>query len=127
MSMFKPESYPSLSPYLIVADAREVGRFLETVFDATILREHTREDGSVMHVEYRIDDSVVMMGEAQGDWASQPTHLHVYVPDAMAVYERALASGAEGVQPPEKKPDGDMRGGFKGPGGNTWWVATEQR
>ncbi|TXD33587.1 VOC family protein [Lujinxingia vulgaris] len=127
MSMFKPESYPSLSPYLIVGDAREVGRFLEAVFGATVLREHTRDDGSVMHVEYRIDDSVVMMGEAQGEWESQPAHLHVYVADAMATYERALAAGAEGVQAPAKKPDGDVRGGFKGPAGNTWWVATEQR
>lgn len=124
MNDFKPESYPSLSPYLIVRDARELGTFLEGVFEASTLREHTRKDGSVMHVEYRIDDSVVMIGEAPGDWEPQPAHLHVYVSDAKAIYERALSLGAKDVQPPEKKPDGDVRGGFKGPAGNTWWVAT---
>jgi len=121
---FKPDGHTSLSPYLIVADAQEVIDFLVATFDATPLARHEREDGSIQHAEVRLDDSVVMLGEATEDWPPVPCHLHVYVPDVDATYARALQAGAEPVQEPVKGADPDRRGGVKGSGGNTWWMAT---
>ena len=37
----------------------------------------------------------------------------------------ALAAGAEPVQAPEEKGDGDRRGGFRDAGGTTWWISTQ--
>ena len=54
-----------------------------------------------------------------------PAHVHLYVPDVEATWTRALAAGAEPVQAPEEKGDGDRRGGFRDAGGTTWWISTQ--
>jgi uncharacterized glyoxalase superfamily protein PhnB len=121
---YKPETYPSVSPYLTVSDANAVLEFIEVTFGATPLRRFDREDGTVQHAELRIDDSVVMLGQAVEGWPPAPSHIHVYVPDVDTTYAKALAAGAESVQAPEKRDDPDRRSGVKGPGGNTWWIST---
>lgn len=126
MSAWKPEGYPSVSPYLICADAEGLIAFLVAAFGAGQVRRFDRPDGSLMHAEMRIDDSIVMVGGGATQHLSSEVHIHLYVPDAAAVYDRALAQGAESVQPPiRKSADDDLRGGFKDPAGNIWWVATQ--
>jgi PhnB protein len=65
-----------------------------------------------------------MLGSAGDAFPGFPVWLHVYVPDVDATYRRALERGAESVQEPSEKGDGDRRGGIKDPAGNTWWIAT---
>ena len=123
---FKPEGYASVSPYLIVTDAQVVIDFLATVFDAKPLRRYERPDGSVMHAEVLLDDTVVMLGESTDEWTSTPCTLHVYVPDVDAAFKRAVDAGATVIHDPMLKDDDpDLRGGFVGPGGNQWWVSTQ--
>lgn len=126
MSEWKPATYPSVSPYLICHDPDQVIAFLKSVFGASLVRRFDRPDGSLMHGEIRIDDSIIMMGGGATEYKSSEVHLHVYVSDAQAVYDRAMASGAEPVQPPVRKDaDDDLRGGFRDPAGHIWWVATQ--
>ena len=123
---WKPANYPSISSYLIVAGAQRVIDFLEKAFEAKPLRRYENPDGSIMHAEVRIDDSVVMIADGGKDWPPYPSYLHVYVPDVDATYRRALAAGGVSVQEPKRKPnDPDRRGGVLDPGGNTWWIATQ--
>ena len=127
-SSWRPGGYPSVSPYLVVggAGAGAVLAFVHDVFGGEPLRRFDRRDGSVMHAEVRIGDSVLMLGDATADWPAVPVSLHVYVEDVDAVYARALTAGAVALQPPERKADDpDRRGGFTDPAGNTWWVATQ--
>jgi PhnB protein len=121
---YKPDTYPALSPYVIASDARALIDFIAATFDASRLALYEREDGSVMHAELRIDDSVVMLGEANEGWPAVPSHLHVYVADVDATYAKALSNGAESLQPPTKGDDPDRRGGVRDPVGNTWWIST---
>lgn len=96
------------------------------VFDALQVRRFDRPDGSLMHAEMRIDDSIIMVGGGATQHLSSEVHIHLYVPDAQQVYARALAQGAEALQPPMRKSaEDDLRGGFKDPAGNIWWVATQ--
>lgn len=126
MSEWKPASYPSVSPYLVCEHAEKVINFLEQVFDASLVRRFDRPDGSLMHAEVRIDDSIVMIGGGAAGQVSAGTHVHVYVRDVQAVYERALRLGADSVQAPgRKRDDDDLRGGFRDAAGTTWWVATQ--
>jgi len=67
---------------------------------------------------------MVMLADGAQGWPPIPAHVHVYVPDVDATYQRALAAGADGVQEPVQKADEDKRGGVKDPGGTTWWIAT---
>ena len=125
---FKPVGHTSVSPYLVVTDAAATIRFLVAVFGALELRRHTDPaSGRIMHVEVRLDDTVVMLGDQlEGVWPAVAAHVHVYVPDVDATFAKALAHGAIAVQVPVRKGDEDKRGGFKDAGGTTWWVATKQ-
>jgi PhnB protein len=126
-SSFKPESYTSVSPYLIVPDAAAVIRFAIDVFGAVEIRRFTDpESGRIMHAELRLDDSILMLGNAVEDvWPAAEAHLHVYVPDVDATYRKGLEFGATSLQEPVKKADADKRGGFKDAWGTSWWVATK--
>ena len=126
MSDWKPEGYRSVSPYLIVSDAKATLEFLRVVFGAAPLRVHPRPDGTLMHAEARIDDTVVMLADATDGWPAVPAHVHVYVPDVDASYRRALDAGAAAVMEPAQKDDKDKRGGVQDPGGTTWWLATQR-
>ncbi|MGH7444725.1 MAG: VOC family protein [Longimicrobiales bacterium] len=93
---------------------------------ASTLRRYEQPDGSVMHAEMRIGDTVVMIGDAGPDWPAVPTHLHMYVEDVDAAFRKAVAAGGVVVQEPtQREGDPDRRGGVKDPGGNTWWLSTQ--
>lgn len=126
MTAWKPEGYPSMSPYLIAADAESLIDFITTAFGGELLRRFDRPDGSLMHAEVRIDDSVVMIGGGATEARSEQPHIHLYVPDVQSVFERALAAGAEAVQQPERKrADDDLRAGVRDRSGVTWWIASQ--
>ena len=122
---YKPDSYPSVSPYLIVSGANETIRFLTQAFGATEIRRFPNETGKLMHSEVRIDDSVLMIADCAPDWPAIPSHVHLYVDDVDAAYKRALDAGAESLQESVKKDDDGKRGGVKDAGGTTWWIATK--
>ena len=122
---FKPESYTSVSPYLIVDGAEQSIQFLEHVFGAKRLRIQLGSHGEVSHAELRIDDTVLMLGESADGWPAIPSHVHIYVPDVDATYERALAAGAIPIKAPVQEQDSDKRGGFRDAGGTTWWIGTQ--
>jgi PhnB protein len=124
-SSYKPEGYNSVSPYLVVNGAEATIAFLVEVFDAVELRRHPNDEGKIIHGEVRIDDTVVMLADGADGWSPMPTHVHIYVSDVDATYQRAIASGAISVQEPIQKDDEDKRGGVKDAGGTTWWIATK--
>ena len=122
---YKPEGYTSVAPYLVVDGAVRTINFLARVFDATELRRYPTPDGRILHAEVRIGDTVVMVADGNAGWPPIGAHVHVYVPDVDATYQRALQAGAMSVQEPKKKDDADKRGGVKDAGGTTWWIATQ--
>lgn len=124
---WKPAGHTSVSPYLLVGGAQRVIEFLAAVFDAKPVRRFDAPDGSILHAEVRIDDTIVMLADAAAEWPSAPAMIHVYVTDVDRTWQRALDAGATAVQEPAiKEGDPDRRGGFTDPAGNTWWVATQQ-
>ncbi len=125
---YRPEGYPTVSPYLVVEGAQPLIDFLKRAFDATELRRYDNPDGSIMHAELRIGDSVVMLGEAGPGWPPGAQFIHVYVADVDATYRRALEAGGKSLQEPVRKEgDPDRRGGVQDPGGNSWWIGTQQQ
>jgi PhnB protein len=99
-------------------DAQRVIDFLKEALGASELRRFDMPDGTVMHAEVRIDDSVIMLAEGSDAYPPFTAWLHVYVPDVDATYRRALDLGAEPVQEPrQREGDPDRRGGVKDPAG----------
>lgn len=122
---YKPPGYASVSAYVMADGAQRVIDFLREALGGEELRRTDNPDGTVMHAEVRIDDTVVMIADGGGDFPSFPVWLHVYVPDVDAAYRRAIDAGGHSVQEPVQKGDPDRRAGVTDPAGNTWWLATQ--
>lgn len=124
---FKPENYNSVSPYFIIEDADRFVNLMQQIFDAQELRYYRLPDGSIMHAELLIDDSVIMLGNASEKYPPVPIVMHVYVPDVDTTWEKALAAGCEAVEAPkEREDDPDRRATFKDYGGNLWSIGTQK-
>jgi uncharacterized glyoxalase superfamily protein PhnB len=116
--------FSAITPYLLVEGVDRLLTFLPEAFGAQVLARETRPDGSIMHAEVRIGDSMLMMGGAGGGFGPMPASLYLYVANCDAVYEQALQAGASSVFEVMDLPSGERYGGVKDPCGNVWWVAT---
>ena len=123
---FKPTNYNSVSPYFIIQGAQEFVDLLMKVFDAQELRRYTMPDGSIMHAEIKIDDSVIMLGESSDNFPPIPMVMHVYVEDVDETFKRAIDAGCEIIEKPKQREgDPDRRATFKDFAGNLWSVGTQ--
>ncbi|MBO0729570.1 MAG: VOC family protein, partial [Acidimicrobiaceae bacterium] len=84
----------------------------------------TKPDGSVGHAEVRIGDSVIMLSEATDRFPQGRSAAYVYVDDVDAVFQRALAAGAQSLSEPSDKFYGNREAGVSDAFGNIWWIAT---
>lgn len=117
-----PRGHRSVSVYLVTPQPQAVVDFAAAVLGAVEVEPALRwPDGTIAHVALAIGDSVVMVGCTEARDAAQTAMLHVYVGDCDAVYARARAQGAESVQEPVEKGDGDRRAGVRDPAGNLWY------
>ena len=124
---FKPSGYTSVSPYFIVKGAQKFIDLMKTIFNAKELRRYNMPDGSIMHAEIQIDDSVVMLGEASEKFPPVPVVMHVYVPNVDEIFNKAIEAGCEVIEKPkEREGDPDRRATFKDFAGNLWSVGTQK-
>lgn len=123
---FKPEGYNSVSPYFIVEEADRFIDLMKKIFDAKPLREYRMPDGSIMHAEIQIDDSVIMLGNASEKYPPVTLVMHVYVADVDETFKKAIDAGCDIVETPkEREGDPDRRATFKDFAGNLWSVGTQ--
>lgn len=118
--------HQALVPYLVVSDAARLLDFLRDAFGATEVMRVPRPGGGVQHAEVAIGDARVELADGTAQYPSRAGALHVYVPDADAVYARALAAGGESLYGPVDQPYGDREAGVRDPGGNAWFIATRR-
>jgi PhnB protein len=118
-----PQGYATVTPYLCVSDATKLIDFLKQAFDAQLIFKMDGPGGRIMHAEMTIGDSRIMLAQPA---PGQETHamIHLYMPDADAVYKRALAAGATSVREPADQFYGDRSAGVRDEFGNQWYIAT---
>ena len=121
------ETYRTVTPYLVVPDGDAEMRFLEAAFGATTSLCQRKPDGTVMHSELRIGDSLVMLGQAGEQWKALKASLYLWVENVDEVYAKALAAGAVSQSAPEDKPYGHRNAGVVDPAGVTWWIGSPIR
>jgi PhnB protein len=127
-----PDAYPRVSPHLSIAGAAEAVDFYTNVLGATERMRMPMPDGTIAHAELDLGGSILMIGEERPDGTDpspktlggSPVALFVYVEDVDDVFERALAAGAQSVQPPEDHFYGDRVAMFDDPFGHRWNLAT---
>jgi uncharacterized glyoxalase superfamily protein PhnB len=122
-------TFRTVTPYLTVADVHQEIAFVTEVFGAEG-RIYGLGSAGGYHSEYRIGDSMLMIGGGGegARWQGKPTpgSMHVYVKDVDSVYERALALGATSLYAPMDQPYGDRDAGVQDAGGNQWYIGTHQ-
>jgi PhnB protein len=124
-----PESYHTATPYLMVADGGGALEFYAKAFGATITERMTTPEGRTMHAEFRIGDSMFMLGEHSNLDSREPAllprvSLYLYLPDVDATFAAAVAAGAKEISPLRDQFYGNREGGVEDPWGIVWWVAT---
>ncbi len=125
MENYKPDTYNSLSAYLIVDDAQRLVDLLVLIFEAKTARRFDREDGKIAHIELILDDTVIMISDSTEAYTATKTILHMYVPDVYKTFDRAIKNGCEIIEKPiNKEDDPDIRGSFYDVAGNYWAVST---
>jgi PhnB protein len=122
-----PLGFRMVTPYLVAKDGPALLEFAKQAFGAEELFQTVGSAGG-LHAEVRIGDSILMMGggiPGKEFGASRNTHaLHIYVKDADAVYQKALAAGATSLGEPRDQEYGERSASVKDPAGNYWYVAT---
>src|SRR6478609_6361018 len=116
------ETYRTVTPYLVVPDADAELKFLKEAFGAAELECHRRPDDTVMHAELTIGDSLIMLGQAGGQWGPRSAAFYLWITDVDATYAKALAAGATSESEPEDKPYGHRNAGVVDRNGVTWWI-----
>ena len=121
-----PETYGSVTPYLVAEGAEELMGFLQKAFDATIRGGDVMRgpDGKIGHAEVEIGDSIVMLADIPPDGEATRSMLTIYVEDCDATFQKALAAGAEKVRDLEDQFYGDRSGGVRDKWGNQYYIST---
>jgi len=122
-NVFIPAGYNQVMPYLIIRDAAGFSAFMQKVFGATEIMKHMRDEHIIMHGELKIGDCVIMFADATDQYPPLPASMFIYVNDADATYEKALAEGAVSISPMGNQSYG-RSGGIQDPHGNKWWITT---
>ena len=121
---YMPEGYRSVIPYLVVPGAADLLEFLKGSFGGREKERHARPDGSIMHAEVLIGDSMIMLGDSSPEFEPTRSSVHLYLEDVDAAYKRALQAGGESLREPADQFYGDRSAGIKDRFGNEWWLAT---
>jgi predicted enzyme related to lactoylglutathione lyase len=93
-----PEHLHTVTPRLALSDGAAGIDFYKAAFDAKELGErYHMPDGTLVHAELLIGDSVVMVKDAQDDEFN--ALLSTYWPNVDAAWDRAVLAGAEIIYP----------------------------
>ena len=120
-----PQGYHTVTPYLVVDGAEKIIRFVKEAFGAQpVFEPMARPDGKIIHAEFKIGDSVVMLADTSERAQATSDMLHLYVPNVDAVYQKALKAGGKSLMEPTDQFYGDRSSSVMDPAGNRWFIAT---
>jgi PhnB protein len=117
-----PEGTSTVMPWIISHDTATLLEFLKQAFGAQELSRLSHADGTITHAEVRIGNSIVGAFDTREGWPQTPCFLRLYVEDADAVYQQALAAGAVSVTEMTSLVWGERGGRVRDPLGNIWWI-----
>lgn len=129
-----PEHLHTVTPRLVFKnEAAAALKFYEGAFGAETLDEpFATPDGSIVHAEMRIGDSVVFVtDEGDGEGVAPVTAggqvtavMALNVADVDQLWERAVAAGCEVIYPLADQFYGDRGGRLRDPFGHQWMLST---
>ncbi|NED96656.1 VOC family protein [Phytoactinopolyspora alkaliphila] len=126
-----PDGYHSLTPFIVCTDASAAIDFYQRVFDAEVISRNDGPDGSVMHAELRIGDSMLQLSDPNPELGLVPPDGHavsaslvLYCDDVDAIFARAVDAGATVREEVQDFVTGDRFASVVDPFGRRWSVLT---
>src|SRR4051794_37320688 len=121
-----PEGMHTVMPHLVCAGAADAIEFYKKAFGAEELHRMPMPDGRVGHAMLRFGDSFIMLADEFPECESfgpatlkgTPVTIHLYVDNADAQFEQALAAGAKVRMPMADMFWGDRYGVLEDPFGH---------
>src|SRR6202171_5121038 len=131
-----PEGHRTVTPQLTLDDAAQAIDWYKKALGAEEVARAVGSDGKIMHAEVRVGNSPIMLNVAMGGgkgpraMGGSPASLWIYVEDCDALFNRAVAAGAQVPPGPMGQMGdqfwGDRSGTFTDPHGYTWTIATRK-
>ncbi len=131
-----PEGFPRIAPNVFYDDVGQALEWLGKAFGFTKRMTLPGPDGSIVHAEMAVQDSVIMMSPAAStdEWKSPKTiggsvttTLYVYVDDVDAHFAQARSAGAKIIAELEDMFWGDRTYVAVDPEGHRWTFAQHVR
>jgi PhnB protein len=131
-----PEGYHTVTPQLTLDNAAQTIEWYKKALGAQEGSRAVGPDGKIMHSELRIGDSRIMVNDAMGGgkgpkaYGGSSASLWVYVDNCDALFNRAVAAGAQVAPGPmgamQDQFWGDRSGTLIDPEGYHWTIATHK-
>ncbi len=126
-----PQGYHTVTPSLFVAGAAKAIDFYKKAFGAEERMRFPAPDGSIMHAELTIGDSIVMLADEMPDQGGRgpksiggtPVSFFIYRENVDSAWKQAVAAGAKEIMPLADQFWGDRTGCLEDPFGHQWWLA----
>ena len=126
-----PDGYTTITPYLVLNDAKGAMEFYKKAFGAKEIFRLPMGP-RIGHAEMVIGNSRFMLADefpernafSAKHFKGSPMSLLLYVEDVDALAQSAVAAGATVVRPIENQFYGDRTGVFLDPFGYQWTIAT---
>lgn len=129
-----PEGYHSVTPSLTAVNGRDALDFYVRAFGAVeIFRMEDSETGKLVHAEFQIGDSRIMISDEFPEFGAVAPPLGmgglfmIYVEDVDAAFARAVFEGGTVLQVPVDQFWGDRSARIADPIGYRWTLATRLR
>lgn len=131
-----PQGFHTITPQLTLDNAAAAIDWYKKALGAEEKGRAVGPDGKIMHAEIRVGDSIVMLHDAMmgakgpKSMGGSPAALWIYTEDCDALFNRAIAAGAQpGNGPMGQVSDqfwGDRCGTLIDPHGFQWTIATRK-
>jgi len=131
-----PEGHHTVTPQLTLDNAVQAIEWYKKALGAEEMSRAVGPDGKIMHAEVRIGDSRIMLNDAMmggkgpKTMGGSPASLWIYVENCDALFDRAVAAGAQVPPGPMGQVAdqfwGDRCGTFTDPHGYRWTIATHK-
>lgn len=127
-----PEGYHTATPYMICKTAAEAIDFYKKAFGAVEVMRMAGPDGRIGHAEIKIGDSHIMLADEHPEirayspqhYGGSPVSVLLYVENADATVNAAVAAGAKIERPLKDEFYGDRAGTIVDPFGHHWYIHT---
>jgi PhnB protein len=129
-----PQGFRTVTPHLFVRNAADAIEFYREAFGAQEISRMPGARGRLIHAEILVGDSRIMLAdeEAKNDASGPetlggtPVTIHLYVPDADELFDKAVGAGAKVLLPLEDRFWGDRYGQIEDPFGHRWAIASRR-